>query len=278
LLRLGFVYDEQSLQTRMLRSDQRPPLKVIRAFPQADGGTLVHLHNISGGVLGGDHLEIEVEVGPQACVQLTSTSATRVYRSRPGIPSAQQLTRVHVQSDGLLEYLPDPLIPFAGARYRQQTEILLEENAGLCWWEILAPGRVASGERFAYEQLQIELEIKTPTRPILREAFSLEPQRRVPNSASALAGYQYMGSLYLCSVGKPAAYWLQLERELGALAIQLSRPGETLWGVSSMVAHGLVIRALSQQGREISSGLLAFWKKARPALFQREAIPPRKIY
>src|SRR5258708_1796448 len=144
------------MQTRMLRSDQRPPLKVIRAFPQADGGTLVHLHNISGGVLGGDHLELEVEVGPQACVQLTSTSATRVYRSRPDMPSAQQLTRVHVQSGGLLEYLPDPLIPFAGARYRQQTEIQLEENAGLCWWEILAPGRVASGERFAYEQLQIE--------------------------------------------------------------------------------------------------------------------------
>lgn len=262
----------------MIHSEQRPPLKVIRAFAQKDGGTLVHLHNISGGVLGGDQLEMEVEVRPQASVQLTTTSATRLYRSRPGVPCAQQVTRAHVHTGGLLEYLPDPLIPFAGARYHQRTDLLLEEGAGLCWWETIAPGRVASGELFAYEQVQMEITIKTPTRPILRECFSLEPARTPLTSVATLASYRYMSSFYLCLVGKPVAYWLQLEGELRDLALSYTRPGECLWGVSTLAAHGLVIRALSQQGREISSGLLAFWKKARQALFQREAVPPRKLY
>ncbi len=262
----------------MITSEQRPPLKVIRAFEQDDGGTLVHLHNISGGVLGGDQLQIEIEVGAQASVQLTTTSATRIYRSRPGAPCAEQSTRVHVQSGGLLEYLPDPLIPFAGARYRQQTEILLEEDAGLCWWETLAPGRVARGELFAYEQMHMEMEIKTSSRPLLRECFSLEPQRRAPGAATALAGYQYMGSFYLCRVGKPVSYWLQLEKQLSELATQISQEGGGLWGVSTLAAHGLVIRGVSQQGRAIPAGLLLFWKRTRQELFQKKAIPPRKIY
>jgi urease accessory protein len=261
----------------MMNSEQRPPLKVIRAFAQPDGGTLVHLHNISGGVLGGDQLQIEVDVGPHASVQLTSTSATRLYRSRPGTPAAQQWTKAHVQTGGLLEYLPDPLIPFAGARYHQHTEIFLEDDAGLCWWETLAPGRVASGECFAYEQIRMGVEIKTASRPLLRESFSLEPQRRAPTAATALAGYHYMGNFYLCRVGKPAPYWLHLEKELSQLALQLSHPGECIWGVSTLAAHGLVIRALSQQGRDIAAGLFSFWKLARPALFQKEAIAPRKI-
>ena len=278
LLRLSFLYDQKTRQTRMMNSEQRPPLKVIRAFAQPDGGALVHLHNISGGVLGGDQLQMEFDVGSQASVQLTSTSATRIYRSRPGVPSAQQWTKAHVQSGGLLEYLPDPLIPFAGARYSQHTEILLEDDAGLCWWETLAPGRVASGERFAYERVQIGLTIKTAGRPLLHEQFSLEPQRRAPTAATALGNYQYMGNLYLCRVGKAASYWLQMEKELAQLALQLSHPGDCIWGVSTLAAHGLVIRALSQEGRAIASGLLAFWKQARLALFQKEAIPPRKMW
>src|SRR4051794_28898387 len=54
---------------------QQPPLRVIRAFPIDAGGTLVHLHNISGGVLGDDRLELAVDVGPGAYAQLTSTGA-----------------------------------------------------------------------------------------------------------------------------------------------------------------------------------------------------------
>ena len=39
----------------------------IRAFPQANGGALVHLHNVSGGVLAGDRLLLQIAVG--ACTE-----------------------------------------------------------------------------------------------------------------------------------------------------------------------------------------------------------------
>jgi len=82
-LRLIFERARASKQTVLTVCEQHPPLKVVRAFHLEDGGCLVHLHNLSGGVLGGDCLELKVEVGPEAIVQLTSTGATRLYRSRP---------------------------------------------------------------------------------------------------------------------------------------------------------------------------------------------------
>ena len=50
--------------TRVDITAQRPPLRVVRGFQQEDGSALVHLHNISGGVLGGDQLTLFADVAP----------------------------------------------------------------------------------------------------------------------------------------------------------------------------------------------------------------------
>lgn len=258
--------------------EQKPPLKVIRAFPLPEGGALVHLHNISGGVLGGDSLALNVEVAPGAYAQLTSTSATRLYRSSPQAPTSLQTTEVRIQERGLLEYLPDPLIPFAGARYRQQTRIELAEGAGIFWWETVAPGRTARGEVFDYDLVDISLAISTQNRPLALEHTKLEPKKRPVNALARLGIYRYFSSFYICKVGIDPARWLKLESQLSDLAHQLSTAGEVCWGVSTLVAHGLVVKALSCRSTELPAGLLAFWRAARLALYGREALPPRKMY
>ncbi|GAC1406749.1 MAG: hypothetical protein NVSMB49_26450 [Ktedonobacteraceae bacterium] len=277
-LRLGFIYDQDIKQTRMIMCEQQQPLQVIRAFPIANGGALVHMHNISGGVLGGDTLHVAADIGPKAYVQLTSTSATRLYRCALDVPIAVQTSEIQVQEAALLEYLPDPLIPFAGSRYKQQTRITLEADAVLFWWETVAPGRTAMGEIFNYELLQTEFALSAQGRPIAIERLKLEPHRRSLSSLARLASYYYFCSFYICRVGLEAARWLSLEGELRELAQKLTRPTEISWGVSTLVADGLVVRALGRQGRDISSGLLTFWRAAKMALFGQEAIPPRKSY
>lgn len=258
--------------------EQKPPLKVIRAFPLPAGGALVHLHNISGGVLGGDSLILNVQVAPGAYAQLTSTSATRLYRCSPQASTSLQTSSVRVQEHGLLEYLPDPLIPFAGARYRQQAHIELAADAGLFWWETVAPGRTARGELFDYDLVDINLAISAQDRPLAIEHTKLEPKRRPVSALARLGSYRYFSSFYVCKVGIDPARWLDLESQLSDMASQLSVAGEVYWGVSTLVAHGLVVRALSCRGTELPAGLLAFWRTARLALYGREALPPRKIY
>jgi urease accessory protein len=257
---------------------QEPPLRVVRAFPAADGAAVVHLHNLSGGVLGGDCLRIEAEIGPGVRAQLTSTGATRVYRQRTGLPAAVQTTRLRVQEGALLEYLPDPLIPYAGSRYRQETIIELAPDAGLFYWEMVAPGRVAHGELFEFTELALDLDIHAARRPIALERLQLEPARRPPDSLVRMGGYHYSATFYACRVGTPAATWLALEDRLDQLARLLSLPGQMVWGVSVLAAHGLVVRALGMNSRQLSAGLVQFWQQAKSELYEAQALLPRKIY
>ena len=277
-LSLSFERRDGTDRTVVMVREQQSPLRVVRAFPVAGGAALVHLHNLSGGVLGGDRLEIVVEAGPRAHAQLTSTGATRLYRSRAGLPPAIQCTTVSVGANALLEYLPDPLIPFAGSRYRQETRIALAAGAGLFWWEILAPGRAAHDELFAYDRLDMRLDIAAEGRLVALERMQLEPRLRPLSSPARLGPYHYFATFYICRVGMDASDWLALEAQLAELAQQRTRPGEELWGVSTLPAHGLIVRALSCSGRAIAPGLLAFWQAAKLALYGQPAVPPRKLY
>jgi urease accessory protein len=276
-LRLRFEYDQQAKLTRLTACEQQPPLKAVRAFHSQDGSALVHIHNVSGGVLGGDSLNLTVDVGPEAQAQLTSTGATRIYRSRPNTPIAVQLNEIRVGENALLEFLPDTLIPFKGSSYCQKSAIELAEGAGLFWWETVAPGRAACGEVFAFESLQFKLDITTAEKPLAQERIKLDPAGSPLESPLRLGPFRYFSTLYICRVGLEAGRWLALERQLAELALQLSSSREILWGVSTLTAHGLVVRGLSVRGGSITRGLLAFWHAAKLELYGRGAIPPRKV-
>jgi urease accessory protein len=265
-------------QTILAECEQQSPLRVVRAFQLPDGGALVHLHNLSGGVLGGDSLEVSIAVGPRALAQVTSTGATRIYRSRKDAQPGYAKVQIAVDDEGLVEYLPDQLIPFAGSRYRQETLIELGENAGLFWWEIVSPGREAHQELFAYELLQLKTKISALGKPIAIEHMRIEPAHRSISSLARLGRYRYFSTFYICRVGSDPSLWLRLEKLLAERAEQWSVPSRIVWGVSPLRAHGLVVRALSRSSWDITTRLPDFWRAAKQFLYQREAVLPRKVY
>lgn len=256
---------------------QQPPWKVVRAFPIPNGGALTHVHNVSGGVLAGDALALRIDVGPRAVAQVTSTGATRLYRHRPGRPPSEQSTLISVAEGGLLEYLPDALIPFAGSRHVQRTQVTLADRASFFWWEILAPGRDAMGERFAFESLRMETGIASAARPLLLESFTLEPRARAMDSPARLGGHLYTATFYVFQVGRPVSDLRQLETELNEIAGELSRPGGNIWGASALAADGVVVKGLSATARDLPATLARFWMAARLFLTGEEAFPPRKL-
>ncbi len=277
-LDLLFTRRDAHARTTMRVREQRAPLQVVRAFPISDGGALVHLHNVSGGVLGGDKLHTTVEVGPGAYAQLTTTGATRLYRGRPERGPAEQSTAIRVGENALLEYLPDPVLPYAGSTYRQRTRIELAPGAGLFWWEIIAPGREAHGEIFAYDLLENELAVVADGQTVALERARLQPHERPLTSAVRLGPYRYYASFYICRVGLDAAIWRDLEMSLADLASRSAHHGTMVWGVSTLPAHGISIRGLSLSGRLLYPALVEFWQHAKHVLYDRVAVPPRKLY
>lgn len=276
-LKLDFALDRFAERTILASSHQDPPLKVVRAFTLADGSALAHLHNVSGGLLGGDSLGLSVQLGAGARVQLTTTGATRIYRPREAALPVSQISEIAVGENALLEYVPDAIVPFAGARYSQRTTIHLATGAGIFWWEILAPGREARGEIFEYECVEMKTDLVAMGRPIAAERVRLEPRRRNLADLARLGPYRYWVTFYVCRVGLTSGAWLAAERRLRDAAENLTASGEIAIGVSALVAHGLVIRCLARRGRGVLPALHQLWNAAKLLVYGREAVPPRKV-
>ena len=275
---LSLRFEDVAGQTVLRLKHQQPPWRVIRAFPNTSGETLAHLHNVSGGVLDSDDLHLQIEIGPDARAQITTTGATRIYRSRSVDATSRQRTEVTIAKRGLLEYLPDSIIPYARSRFEQSTTIDLNNEATLFWWETIAPGREAAGEVFDYHLLRSSLDLRAEGQSVAFERYAIEPGIRNPASAARLGPFRYFSTFYVCQAGRATPSWLELESQLGDLAEELSRPGEVLWGVSALAACGLAIRGVALKGRDLTQGLTRFWRAAKWSLCGRVAAIPRKIY
>jgi urease accessory protein len=275
---LHLSFESNSRGATILRvKRQQPPWRVIRGFPAPSGELLAHVHNLSGGILDTDSLEWRVDVGAGAQAQVTSTGATRVYRSRSAERMASQRATATVGPGGYLEYVPDQLIPFAGSRFEQSARVELDHGASLIWWEKIAPGREASGEVFGYESLALSFELIAEKEPIAIEQWTIQPALRRVDSIARLGPFRHFASCYVCRAGESSAYWRSFESEMGQVADRLSKP-EILWGVTSLQAHGLVIRGVAVSGRQLAGDLVEMWKAAKLYLCGRVAAVPRKVH
>jgi urease accessory protein len=274
-LSLNFTISGDKTVLRILR--QEPPWRALRAFPNASGEALLHLHNVSGGILGGDQLGFEATVHPCARAQISAVGATRVYRSRTQGSPACQSTKLYVGKNALVEYLPDILIPFAHSRFEQKTEIYLDEGAGLIWWETLSAGRIASGESFAFDCLSVDTSIFAGGVPIALERYSLGPALNEMACPARFGRFLYSSTMYICRVGENLAQWLALEDELNLLGRAMSSDGAK-WGASTLVSDGVVVRGMAQSAQQVNEGLQTMWRTAKQRVWKRPAIAPRRIY
>ena len=278
--RLHLSFEAAENGATILRvKQQQPPWRVLRGFRAPSGETLAHVHNLSGGILDGDALQFQIDLDAGAQAQVTSTGATRIYRSRSPEGLAAQHMQVRLAAGAFLEYLPDQLIPFAGSRFEQTTRVELAAGASLIWWDRVAPGREASDEIFRFVELSSHFELVADGQPVAIERWTLAPLKQRLDSIARLGTFRHFASCYICKAGEPASYWKNFEGHMQPVADQISgRGSEVIWGVTSLRAQGLVIRGLAVSGRSLASGLVEIWKAAKWLLCGRVATLPRKVH
>lgn len=138
------------------------------------GGLVLNIANPTAGFFDGDRVETDITVGPGAHLVLSTPAASRVYQTRSGMAAANH-QKFQVGQNALLEWIPEPFIPHAGASYVQGTEIELHPAASLLFFEWLSPGRVAKGEVFAYQKLRWALDLRVGGALVARERYELRP-------------------------------------------------------------------------------------------------------
>jgi urease accessory protein len=274
---LELEFTKQGAATALRCVKQEPPWKVVRGFAQGTGASLVHLNNVSGGIFGGDDFSFRATLGTGAEALITTTGATRLYRPLPDASDAVLAAEFHLERSAVLEYLPDPLIPFSGARALQTTSYVLKEDASLFYWETVAPGRSAADEVFQYSSLRIATEINVCGCPLLLDRMLLEPKRFVPNLKSILGQYTYLTHFVALRVGASSEDINRLVEGLSVL-VKGGRDCDCSIGVGRLSEHGVIVRGLFTSNLKIPAMLQSLWSMAKLELCGATALAPRKTY
>ncbi|MES2438725.1 MAG: urease accessory protein UreD [Verrucomicrobiota bacterium] len=237
----------------------RAPIHLSKSH--LDQGHLVQsIVNPTAGFFDGDQLEVNIEVAAGAKLVLSTPSASRVYRARSGAAavSSQHFT---VGENASLEWIPEPFIPHAGARYVQRTRIDLEPSASLLFFDWIAPGRVAMGEVFAYQQLRWELDLFLAGKLTARERYDLGPG---DDSLEALkAKFPAAHYLSIYAAGRMADRW-------PAEALDMLASEDVYLGHGPLPGGVCVMRALCRD----SLAARKLMETLRPLLYSAEETKP----
>jgi urease accessory protein len=147
------------------------PAGPLRLLAPVGGGhaAWVYQSSLGGGFVGGDQLSLDVEVAPGAALYLSSQASSRVYRAA----RATFALDATVGADATLVAWPDPVACFAGASFDQTQRYALARDANLVVVDAWSAGRVARGERWAFERLAMRLAIAIDGEPVLDDALLL---------------------------------------------------------------------------------------------------------
>ncbi|MBV8878955.1 MAG: urease accessory protein UreD [Planctomycetaceae bacterium] len=221
---------------------------------------VVYVLNPTGGVLQGDRLEAEIRVEAGAHAIVTTPSSTKIHRMDGAL--AESRTTLRVETGAVLEYVPEPVIPFKGSRFVEDLSIDVAAGGKLLAWEILAPGRQAKGEVFEYDQLALRLRLSEAGTVVLRERSDLRPRE----GSLTMGGATHYGVLLVLG-GDP-------ER---LVEILRSAVDGCQAGVSRLPGTGVLLKMLAAEGRQIEAAFRRVRERAMGDLVGRPATPLRTM-
>lgn len=213
-----------------------------------------------GGLVTGDAIALEVEVGAGATAYLGTQAETKVYRVPDGLgpaghntgPGTAQRLEAAVGAGGLLALLPDPVSPFAGASHVQEQRFALAAGASLVLLDAVTAGRAARGERWGFRRYVSRNEVRTAGALLLADAVRLVEGEGPPLSRR-LQGLELLATVVLLGprVAGAAAELLRRVAELpgaegaGAAPVLLA---------ASPLGDGAVLRIAA---RSVEAGMAA---------------------
>ncbi len=267
---LALEYVRQDERTVFGRTTCQTPWHLLPPiYLDESGSAYTLLVNPSGGLVGGDHLSIDLSIGPRAHALISTPSANRVYRSLS--QEAVQDVAIKVADEGILEWLPEHTIPFAGSRFRQKIDVQLHAGAVLVLWDAIASGRIAHGERWNFTSLDNHIRIALPSQGAVLERYVIVPEET--GGVGLAAEWDYVGSLFVVGNAVAPAQWTSLESRLAQI-IDEHGDGGVLGGVSQPAIPGVVVKLVARSAPMMTQVFMALWAAVRSVLWQ---MPPANL-
>ena len=243
--------------------------KVMRPIYHDESGQVCYyILNPGGGYLDGDRYQMKISLEKQAKLTLTTQSATKIYKT-PN-KEAYQEAEFNLKEGSYLEYIPDPLIGYRDARYKQKNVINMEKGSTLFYSDIITPGWSPDGEKFSYDKLQLINEIYMENELVVYDHIKLSPDTQNIDGLGLMEGYSHLGSMMV--VGEKTNHEF-LDRLYQAIDIHTK---EYKIGISLLPIPGFTVRVLANQTQiierifsEFQSILSQEWFNKKPSFLRK---------
>jgi len=263
--RLDLELSKSNNRTILSHQKHHGPLQVQKPFyPERNGTCHVYILHPPGGVVGGDHLNIYVDVNSNAHALITTPAAGKFYRSVGPVAKLEQ--NIKVASKGVLEWFPSENIIFSGARAQIQTKVELAHDSHFIGWEISCLGRPASDEIFSQGELDQRFEVWRDGIPLRIERISLKGGDPALNAKWGLLGFPVIGSM-VCVTDKTEL--VDSLRKITNASID-----QELFSVTQM--DGTILCCfLGNSVERARNCFISAWRILRQEVIGHEAVEPR---
>jgi urease accessory protein len=246
---------------------QGDPLRVLFPLTKSRELSTAVVVNTSGGLVGGDRLDLTLSTGAQSSAVFTTQAAEKVYRSIGA--DCRVTTRITLHADSWMEWLPLESILFEGARLRRQSYINLTSGARIMAGEIFVFGRHARGERLTRGLVRDAWEVRYDDRLLWADALHLDGNLKaiLENPACFNGCRAYAMMIY---VAEDAPLRLDLARRL--------IPAEGVLSGATSIGKVLVVRWLAREASALRCAYGKFWASFRKAVADLPPELPRIWY
>ncbi|MEG0920105.1 MAG: urease accessory protein UreD [Comamonas sp.] len=267
--KLALQYALQERKTSV-RFNHDGPLRILKSlYPEGPGichNVLVHP---PGGLVGGDVLDISVQVQEGAHALVTTPGATRFYKSNGS--QALQRTRLRLDAGARLEWLPLEAIAYNACDAMNHLEFDLAEGAQLLTWDVTALGLPLAAQPF--EAGIFEQHMEWPARFLERGMIRAEDKLLLYGDLG-LAGQRCMASLIFAS-GTPISR-RQREALLESTHALLQSVGtDVISGVTAPNENMVILRAIAPVVEPAMALWRQVWAHWRKELWGLSSAPPR---
>lgn len=234
-----------------MRFSHDGPLRVLKSlYPEGKGVCHNVLVHPPGGLIGGDVLDISVQVDEGAHALVTTPGATRFYRSNGH--QALQRTRLQLGPGARLEWLPLESIAYNACDAVNHMEFALDGGAQLLAWDVTALGLPMAGQHF--DQGRLTQHIEWPGRFLEHGVIDAKDPLLLDGSLG-LAGQRCVASLLLVS-GTPLPRDQREALQESTYSLLQSAPAGVVAGVTAPNDYMLVLRGLAP----VVEPLMQLWK------------------
>ena len=142
----------------MARHTHIGPLRILQSlYPETNAVCHNVLVHPPGGLVGGDALDLNIQVAAGAHGLVTTPGATRFYRSDGEL--ATQHTQITLAENARFEWLPMEAICYSGCLAENRLRMSLASGAEILGWDITALGLPAADKPFEKGSLSQHIEV-----------------------------------------------------------------------------------------------------------------------